>query len=206
MGAGRRIRRHAPGNQQESPATSRDEERPTPAPGIILLTLGKVSEQIVGRIKTELASALAKKVRGRGGGPLPVAAFDRRRGQYDSTGILEFLAAERQRIGGGHLLAVADVDLFAGGLNFVFGETAPAAGVGVVSLWRLNPERWGGPRDQGLFEARAAREAIHEAGHLFGLRHCPDRRCVMSFSNSLAEVDAKSSDFCPACRRFLASC
>jgi archaemetzincin len=44
------------------------------------------------------------------------------------------------------------------------------------------------------------KEAVHELGHMFGLDHCSDLRCVMHFSNSLADTDRKGRDFCPSCR------
>ncbi len=170
---------------------------------VVLLPLGDVPERMVDKIMAGLTSALGKVVRKRAGGPPVAAALNRQGGQHNSTRILELLEAERRAIGGAKILAIVDVDLYADGLNFVFGEAAPSAAVGVISLWRLNPERMGEPGDQRLLEMRAAREAVHEVGHLFGLGHCPDRRCVMSFSNSLPEVDAKGSEFCPACRRLL---
>jgi archaemetzincin len=42
-------------------------------------------------------------------------------------------------------------------------------------------------------------EAVHELGHLQGLGHCPDRRCVMHFSNCLLDTDRKQPDFCSRC-------
>ncbi len=175
--------------------------RSGPVADVVLLPLGEVSEQIVDRIMAVLRSALGKNVKKMAAGPLGEGALNRQRGQYNSTRILEVLEAERPAVAGARILAIVDVDLYADGLNFVFGEAAPSVAVGVISLWRLNPERFGESADQRLFETRAAREAMHETGHLFGLGHCPDRQCVMSFSNSLSEVDAKSSEFCPACRR-----
>ncbi|NAZ33257.1 MAG: hypothetical protein GU356_03035 [Pyrobaculum sp.] len=41
------------------------------------------------------------------------------------------------------------------------------------------------------------------AGHLYGLGHCPDVRCVMHFSNGLLDTDRKTAYFCERCRRKL---
>ncbi len=49
-------------------------------------------------------------------------------------------------------------------------------------------------------EERAVRESWDEIGHLRGLAHCPDAACVMRASHSLERVDAKTDQFCPACR------
>ncbi len=179
------------------------EERAKLAAGLLVLPLGAIPDKILDRIMTGLTSALGISVKKDVAGLSLAAGFNRRRGQYNATRILEIIDAERGAIRGARVLAVVDVDLYADGLNFVFGEAAPSAGVGVLSVWRLDPKRFGEIDDQGLFETRAVREAVHEAGHLFGLGHCRDRRCVMSFSDSLAEVDGKSSEFCAICRSSL---
>ena len=43
------------------------------------------------------------------------------------------------------------------------------------------------------------KEAVHELGHTLGLEHCPDRSCVMYFSNSLADTDRKGEAYCSRC-------
>jgi archaemetzincin len=127
--------------------------------------------------------------------PLPSTAYDRRRRQHLSTALLDALARAR-RPGWDRLLGVADVDLFVPELNFVFGEGDPNRGVAVFSLQRLRAE--GEASGPELLARRAATEAIHELGHSFGLGHCQDARCVMWFSNSLAETDRKGTRFCAA--------
>jgi archaemetzincin len=132
---------------------------------------------------------------------LPSTAYDRRRGQYRSTPLLDALAAVK-RPDWERLLGVVDVDLYVPELSFVFGEADRRRGVAVFSLARL-----GGGRDAGgqpLFARRAATEAIHELGHTYGLAHCKDPECVMWFSNTLAESDRKGTRFCPAHARELA--
>jgi archaemetzincin len=42
---------------------------------------------------------------------------------------------------------------------------------------------------------------VHELGHTFGLRHCPDWRCVMTSSHAVERLDVKEADFCPRCRK-----
>jgi archaemetzincin len=56
------------------------------------------------------------------------------------------------------------------------------------------------PPDHHLFLLRTVKEAIHELGHTGGLEHCPDPRCVMYFSNTLADTDHKDYQFCARCR------
>ena len=41
--------------------------------------------------------------------------------------------------------------------------------------------------------------AIHETGHMLGIRHCTAYECGMNGSNSLAESDGRPVAFCPEC-------
>jgi archaemetzincin len=120
--------------------------------------------------------------------PLPAPARNPARKQYLSTALLDSLARVKEPKWE-RLLGVADVDLYVPDLNFVFGEADQRRGVAVFSLARLH-----GPEE--LFRKRAATEAIHELGHTYGLSHCDDPRCVMWFSNTLAETDRKGTRFC----------
>ncbi len=134
--------------------------------------------------------------------PLPPDAYRPSRRQYLAASLLQALSGIR----GDYLrlLGIADVDLYAPGLNFVFGQALMGGRDCVVSLARLRPSFYGLPPDEELFRRRAIKEAVHELGHTFGLEHCPDPSCVMRFSNSLAETDRKGSGFCPRCREELA--
>ena len=125
-------------------------------------------------------------------------AYNRARGQYHSTEILKRLLqdphAESWRV-----LGVTDLDLYIPILTFVFGEAQLGAGAALVSTHRLRPEFYGMPQDPGLLQERLLKEALHELGHTFGLRHCSDYLCVMSSSHSAEGIDLKQPEFCPAC-------
>ena len=69
----------------------------------------------------------------------------------------------------------------------------------LVSLARLRQDFYGLPPDAPLLRERAAKEAVHELGHTFGLVHCPDAFCSMSLSSNIQQVDSKSGGLCPAC-------
>jgi archaemetzincin len=88
-------------------------------------------------------------------------------------------------------------DMYTRGLNFVFGLASPVYRAAVVSYYRLRTP------DRELFISRIRKELTHEMGHVFGLEHCTTPGCVMNFSNSLYEVDLKSENFCPKCKRKL---
>lgn len=39
---------------------------------------------------------------------------------------------------------------------------------------------------------------LHEYGHLKGLKHCPDQKCIMHFCNTIAELK-RVEDYCDKC-------
>ena len=134
--------------------------------------------------------------------PIPRSAYNEERDQYLSTQILYFLLVKAPK-GFDRVLGVLDVDLYVPGLNFVFGEAEVTGKVAVISLERLRPEFYGRKPDEKLFLERTLKEAIHELGHTFGLRHCSNSRCIMYFSNSIIDTDRKGPDFCALCREKL---
>lgn len=123
-------------------------------------------------------------------------AYHAQRHQYHSTAILERLA------GGApdhvlKILGLTTVDLFIPILTHVFGEAQLGGRACVVSTCRLLPH--GSPLPGEGPYRRLTKEAVHELGHTFDLRHCPDPACVMHFCRSEADVDRKSRRFCRYC-------
>ncbi len=101
----------------------------------------------------------------------------------------------------GRVLGVTRVDLYTPDLNFVFGQAQLNGKFAVISIARLEPVFWGERPNSDLFRERILKEAVHELGHNYGLGHCPDRKCVMHFSNSIADTDIKGEGFCDKCAR-----
>ncbi|MEA2089918.1 MAG: archaemetzincin family Zn-dependent metalloprotease [Thermoproteota archaeon] len=134
---------------------------------------------------------------------LPENGYDRARRQYCSTILLRMIRQFAEGIEVDRVLGVADVDLYAYGLNFVFGEAENPGKTAIISLYRLRPTFYGQPPNKMLLVQRAVKEAVHEVGHTFGLKHCDNRSCVMFFSNSIGMVDTKNSKFCRRCSRAL---
>ena len=123
-------------------------------------------------------------------------AYHQTRKQYNSTAILAYLKPIISK--NTYSLAIVNQDLYTNNATFVFGEAEVGGRVGIVSLARLKTNI---KDDLPLL---ACKEITHELGHIFGLRHCDNKRCVMSFSANLAEVEKKSNKFCPDCAHSLA--
>lgn len=129
-------------------------------------------------------------------------SFHKERNQYDAVMLLNEL---RPAASGGLTAFIIREDIFASSMNFVFGLASGSACI--VSTARLDPRFYGPVRNardlqaaEALFRERLIKELTHELGHCIGLGHCADRRCVMSFSNSLADTDLKGAVFCQKCK------
>jgi len=130
----------------------------------------------------------------------PPEAYDSRRAQYHSTRILTLLERHIPSLRVERLLGVTSHDLYVPGMNFVFGEARSPGRVAVISTHRLIP---GKPDESDLLEKRVLKEAVHEIGHMIGLRHCSKATCVMHFSERLSDTDLKSPNFCEDCESHL---
>jgi archaemetzincin len=99
------------------------------------------------------------------------------------------------------LLAVTRVDLFIPILTHVYGKAHLGGKACIISTHRLN---------EGLgigvgkpFSQRVVKEAIHELGHTFNLRHCPEHTCCMHYCRNINDVDRKSEQLCRYCKILL---
>jgi len=129
----------------------------------------------------------------------PEFAFHPERQQYHSSEILAWMEGQLTPATW-RLLALTAADLYIPILTFVFGEARLDGKTAVVSTHRLRQEFYGLPPDPELLRERLVREAVHELGHTFALRHCDDWQCVMSSSSSVEVIDLKGSALCPICR------
>ncbi|MEW6684818.1 MAG: archaemetzincin family Zn-dependent metalloprotease [Candidatus Edwardsbacteria bacterium] len=165
---------------------------------IYLVSIGKIDGEILDFLKTYLSQNFNLPCVVGEALPSPDYAYNQERQQYWSTAILARL---KQKISKDALrvLGIIDLDLFAPELNFIFGEADITGRVSLISLYRLRNETYGLSPDRDLLFKRAAKEAVHELGHTFGLRHCADVKCVMHFSNCLKDTDIKSAEFCKDC-------
>jgi archaemetzincin len=170
---------------------------------VYLVPIGSgIDPELVHELKVELEKEFKVPFLIGSGFELPRTAYVAPRNQYYSPAILSLLK-RRFPEDSTRAIGIVDFDLWVPGLNFIFGEADPAAGVAVISLTRLRQEFYHLSPDPELFFSRALKEAVHEVGHTYGLPHCPDPDCVMHFSNSIADTDRKSAHFCSRCRRSL---
>jgi archaemetzincin len=164
----------------------------TPLSDTAMTHLESVAESIQIQFGTEV-----KIMRNRG---IPAYALDASRKQYNSNMILkrllEICPPDTLKI-----LGITDLDLFSPIFKYVFGEAQFGGKGAVISSFRLrgNPEEASGRGCPPLAD-RMEKEAIHELGHTFNLRHCSDPDCVMHYSVGIQCADRKFAFFCPVCR------
>lgn len=131
-------------------------------------------------------------------------ALDPSRKQYHSTEILAALL-EQSSTTARKLLGITPYDLFVPVLTFVFGQAQLNNRAAVFSTFRLHNEFYGLPPARDILADRCFKEALHELGHTFGLRHCMGLPCVMNSSTYVEDIDLKPADFCLHCREHLHS-
>jgi len=171
--------------------------------GIILVPVGEIDRNVLDWLKNDLTKVFNRRVVTGRGMPEPAHAYNHKRKQYLSTVILKAVMEQKEYAPYEKILGIVEHDLFVPELNFVFGQASSKAAV--ISLTRLRQTFYHLPEDQNLFHQRVFTEAVHELGHTYGLGHCGNPRCVMFFSNSLADTDGKGSGFCPSCESKLRS-
>lgn len=171
---------------------------------IYIMPVGKVEEEALAYLQNNLGERFKLRCQLADSIEIPAEALNRKRRQYYSPLILQAIldnAPPRYH----RILGVIEVDLYVLELNFIFGQADLQRGIALISLTRLRQEYYGLPADKEIFQKRMLKEAVHELGHTYGLRHCSNSLCVMYFSNSLQDTDHKGADFCLQCTKKLES-
>lgn len=165
---------------------------------IALQPLGKVSADIVERVRVHLEEIYAVQVEVLPSKELPASAFYRPRERYRAEKLLDWLdentAATFTKVIG---VTTSDIsttkgDLFDWG---IFGLGQLGLRPCVISTFRLGRDV---PRGKMLL--RTQRVAAHEVGHTFGLEHCPAPGCMMSDAEGkISTVDNETGQLCERC-------
>lgn len=163
---------------------------------IHLLPIGHIDENIIEFLMQRISSIWDVELEP----PMevPIRTYNAARGQFDGSLMLQMLPDMSDAV-----LGITAEDAYVEGLNFIFGLAS--GNRALISLNRLRPGFYGLQKDEDQFLLRALKEAMHELGHVFGLGHCPDKRCVMHFSNSIRDTDYKDWRYCQLCTARLAS-
>jgi archaemetzincin len=165
---------------------------------IALAAMGPLPDGLTALVAEALRRAFALPVATLPALAEPADAYSPRRNQWLASAFLEHLLAAAPPAPF-RLLGLTERDLFVPVLSFVYGQAQLEGRAAVVSLARLRPEFHGLAQDGALVERRVATEAVHEVGHTLGLVHCLDRRCPMSLSIDLTDLDRKTAEPCPGC-------
>ncbi len=96
---------------------------------------------------------------------------------------------------------IIDDDAYVPGLNFIFGIAEMCGNIAIVFTERLKTVYTIIQTEniEILYYERLKKEILHELGHTLCLEHCINKKCVMSFSNSVLDVDYKDARYCERC-------
>jgi archaemetzincin len=176
---------------------------------IVLIRIGRVDNSKLRSLKNDLdakfnefnidVDILKKKIK------LGKINWDSNKKQYKAQIILDNLlnlAKEKEFF---RVLGILNKDIYSKDFNFNFGVASRGSLAALISITRLKEEFYSKSsvmhrkfESVNVFRERILKEATHELGHTFGLKHCHSG-CVMQFSESLIDIDKKSVEFCESC-------
>ncbi|MBU3905042.1 MAG: archaemetzincin family Zn-dependent metalloprotease [Nanoarchaeota archaeon] len=170
---------------------------------IRVVPVGNPPEKIMSVLCSQIENSLGIKCRLIRQIPLPEHALNIWRRQYNCETIMQevsnipevkFIDKEIPT------LMITEQDIYFKGLSFVFGLEESDTGCCIISLARLMPEFYDETPNEKLATERLIKEAIHEIGHLKGMDHCGNFKCVMAYSPSVGDMDQKERTFCEKCK------
>jgi archaemetzincin len=156
---------------------------------LVLQPFGHVEERVIRELQKGLTPLFAEIVVNEEL-PIPDDAWNSYRKQFLVDDFMRML----RDVKGDKVLGIVDRDLYTPELNFIFGQARIHGNYCIIALDRLRSAA-----TRKMFLQRVVKEAIHELGHTWGLKHCKNKMCVMHFSNTLADTDLKTSGYCRKC-------
>ena len=173
---------------------------------VYIVPAGKIDGKILENIKSDMPGRwpVSMNVEIFSEETIPESAHNLSSGQYEA-GVVLYDIARRITIvpSTERVLVVTDADLYVPDMDFVFGLADEKKGMSIISVARLENGFYGLKPDERLLRERVLKEALHEVAHSRGIDHCRDPKCVMYFSNTLADTDRKKTAFCHDCNRKL---
>lgn len=173
-------------------------------PFLYIVGMGEASEQklkILKTIQKGLSAFYQIPVRILSDLPHPSIPQEhiRENGQWDAKWIIDEILPEHFPDSAMALIAFTERDLYPGNdWNYVFGLASLKNRVGVWSYARFECECAGDIAEKMCY-MRTLHVAIHETGHMFGIKHCIGFECCMNGSNSLFELDRQENRMCHEC-------
>lgn len=165
--------------------------------------MGSVSDKILTILCSQLEGSIKTKSRLLREIAVPQRAYNQWRRQYNAQIIMEDVSniPEVKFIDKDiPTLMVTNEDIYYQNLNFVFALEDPMKSSCIASTARLRPEFYDESPNPDLVIQRLIKEAIHSIGHLKGLDHCGNIRCIMAYSPSVGDIDKKEKSFCERCK------
>lgn len=166
-----------------------------------LTVLGRFPGDLLSAIERGLHEELQVRVHATRRHGLPRSAYYPPRKRYRAEKLLDFMlrrAPQQNQLG----LTSVDISTTKGKHRDwgIFGLALLSDRVAVISTHRLHRQA----RDEAHFRFRVVSTAVHEVGHMLGLNHCTEHRCVMNDAHgSIRTVDRSTGRLGPACRREL---
>lgn len=156
---------------------------------VVLVPIGRVPQSVLQHLQDGMPPIVKQDVIVAPPIPLPLTAVDSRRSQFLGDALLSELKRRHAR-DGDRVIGVIDADVYARGLNFVFGQAEKPGRFAIVALTRF---RNGSERQ---LRDRALKVAVHELGHTRGYSHCEEPTCVMRFANTVGDLDRTGLEYC----------